>query len=262
MEHNRNEHCHARPPHSVRLVPPARGRTPVAPQGRGGGVRRGGRGRAAPGARLALGGGRGGGARARPAAARGAGALPRSAHRHATARRRCGLSARAGALGGPVRAAGGLRRGGGADARHHRLCASLRRRGRAGPRHRRGGGRYRPLGALRARRHARRRLGAGAIRGAGRGAGPVGRRHRAGGPRHPRPRRQTRRVAAAGGAGRGRPVTIAPPGQLHAALAPLPVAALRLPDGMAADLGRLGLRRIGDLADSRARRWGGASARR
>ena len=44
------------------------------------------------------------------------------------------------------------------------------------------------------------------------------------------------------------PVTIASPGQLHGALAPLPVAALRLPDGLAEDLARLGLRRIGDLA--------------
>src|SRR6056297_3571111 len=44
------------------------------------------------------------------------------------------------------------------------------------------------------------------------------------------------------------PVILAPPGQLHAVLAPLPVAALRLPGGLAGDLGRLGLRRIGDLA--------------
>lgn len=44
------------------------------------------------------------------------------------------------------------------------------------------------------------------------------------------------------------PVTIAPPGQVHGTLSPLPVAALRLPEGMAEDLARLGLRRIGDLA--------------
>jgi len=44
------------------------------------------------------------------------------------------------------------------------------------------------------------------------------------------------------------PVILAPPGQIHGALAPLPVAALRLPEGMEADLARLGLRRIGDLA--------------
>jgi len=50
------------------------------------------------------------------------------------------------------------------------------------------------------------------------------------------------------GPGAAAPVTIAPPGQLHAALAPLPVAALRISAEMAADLGRLGLRRIGDLA--------------
>ncbi|SEN43043.1 protein ImuB [Roseovarius tolerans] len=40
---------------------------------------------------------------------------------------------------------------------------------------------------------------------------------------------------------------IAPPGQMHAALAPLPIAALRLPEATLHDLGRLGLRRIGDL---------------
>ena len=40
---------------------------------------------------------------------------------------------------------------------------------------------------------------------------------------------------------------IAPPGQMHAALAPLPVAALRLPEATLHNLGRLGLRRIGDL---------------
>ena len=44
------------------------------------------------------------------------------------------------------------------------------------------------------------------------------------------------------------PVIVAPPGQLHAALAPLPAAALRLPGGLAGDLARLGLRRIGDLS--------------
>ena len=40
---------------------------------------------------------------------------------------------------------------------------------------------------------------------------------------------------------------IAPPGQTHSALAPLPVAALRLDGDVAAQLGRLGLRRVGDL---------------
>ena len=67
--------------------------------------------------------------------------------------------------------------------------------------------------------------------------------------------RATRARAAKRAAWQGRapqdsiePVTIAPPGQLHGLLAPLPVAALRLPDGLAEDLGRLGLRRIGDLA--------------
>ena len=57
-------------------------------------------------------------------------------------------------------------------------------------------------------------------------------------------RRTTRRAVSPPEA----PVTIAPPGQVHGALAPLPVAALRLPEGMAGDLARLGLRRIGDLA--------------
>ncbi len=67
--------------------------------------------------------------------------------------------------------------------------------------------------------------------------------------------RATRARAAKRGAWQQQPrrkqaaaVTLAPPGQLHGALAPLPVAALRLPEGMAEDLARLGLRRIGDLA--------------
>jgi protein ImuB len=42
--------------------------------------------------------------------------------------------------------------------------------------------------------------------------------------------------------------TIAPPGGARAALAPLPVAALRLPPQVSADLLRLGVKRIGDLA--------------
>ncbi|SPF79600.1 Y-family DNA polymerase [Pseudoprimorskyibacter insulae] len=53
---------------------------------------------------------------------------------------------------------------------------------------------------------------------------------------------------------------IAPPGQTHAALAPLPVAALRLPAKTSEDLARLGLRRIGDLTGqpraALARRFG------
>jgi protein ImuB len=49
-------------------------------------------------------------------------------------------------------------------------------------------------------------------------------------------------VVAAGGAAR-----IAPPGQAHGALSPLPVAALRLEADTVAQLSRLGLRRIGDL---------------
>lgn len=40
---------------------------------------------------------------------------------------------------------------------------------------------------------------------------------------------------------------IAPPGQTYGALSPLPIAALRLEPGIAAQLGRLGLRRVGDL---------------
>ena len=40
---------------------------------------------------------------------------------------------------------------------------------------------------------------------------------------------------------------IAPPGQNYSALGPLPVAALRLTDDTVAQLGRLGLRRVGDL---------------
>ncbi|MFB9149828.1 Y-family DNA polymerase [Roseovarius ramblicola] len=67
--------------------------------------------------------------------------------------------------------------------------------------------------------------------------------------------RATRARAARRGPGQGRaapgaraPLTIAPPGHVHTVLGPLPVAALRLPEGLADDLGRLGLRRIGDLA--------------
>lgn len=40
---------------------------------------------------------------------------------------------------------------------------------------------------------------------------------------------------------------IAPPGQAHGVLSPLPVAALRLEEATAAQLSRLGLRRVGDL---------------
>ncbi|MBU0723344.1 MAG: DNA polymerase Y family protein [Alphaproteobacteria bacterium] len=62
------------------------------------------------------------------------------------------------------------------------------------------------------------------------------------------------------------PGGVLPVGVARQALAPLPVAALRLPDGMAAALGRLGLRRIGDLMDlPRApltARFGDAVARR
>lgn len=46
----------------------------------------------------------------------------------------------------------------------------------------------------------------------------------------------------------GRPSRIAPPGQTRTTLGPLPVAALRLPPETAADLTRLGLRRIADLS--------------
>lgn len=53
---------------------------------------------------------------------------------------------------------------------------------------------------------------------------------------------------------------IAFPGQSRAALAPLPMAALRLPDDTLAQLARLGLRRIGDISDKPraplARRFG------
>ncbi|SLN62667.1 DNA polymerase IV [Falsiruegeria litorea R37] len=62
-------------------------------------------------------------------------------------------------------------------------------------------------------------------------------------------------VVAAGGGAR-----IGTPGQTYGALSPLPVAALRLDDATVAQLGRLGLRRIGDLLGqpraSLARRFG------
>ncbi|WP_043773458.1 Y-family DNA polymerase [Roseivivax isoporae] len=59
---------------------------------------------------------------------------------------------------------------------------------------------------------------------------------------------------------------IAPPGQAHGALAPLPVAALRLDADMVAQLARLGLRRVGDLIGQPraglARRFGTGLVRR
>lgn len=48
-------------------------------------------------------------------------------------------------------------------------------------------------------------------------------------------------------AGGGTALRIAPPGQSHGALGPLPVAALRLDPATLDQLGRLGLRRVGDL---------------
>jgi protein ImuB len=58
------------------------------------------------------------------------------------------------------------------------------------------------------------------------------------------------------------PARIAPPGHTRTALAPLPVAALRLDHDVVAGLARLGLRRIGDLAGmpraALARRFGRA----
>lgn len=58
---------------------------------------------------------------------------------------------------------------------------------------------------------------------------------------------------------------VVPPGGSGAALAPLPVAALRIDDGAATTLGRLGLKRIGDLYDlpraTLARRFGHGGAR-
>ncbi|WP_164660691.1 DUF6504 family protein [Tropicibacter sp. Alg240-R139] len=62
-------------------------------------------------------------------------------------------------------------------------------------------------------------------------------------------------VVTAGGGAR-----ISAPGQTYGALSPLPVAALRLDDATVAQLGRLGLRRVGDLLGqpraSLARRFG------
>ncbi|WP_297770704.1 DNA polymerase Y family protein [uncultured Roseovarius sp.] len=64
-----------------------------------------------------------------------------------------------------------------------------------------------------------------------------------------RSRATRRRHWERGGPGQGeaRRMEIAPPGQVYGALAPLPVAALRLPSAMVIDLGRLGLRRIAEL---------------
>ncbi len=59
---------------------------------------------------------------------------------------------------------------------------------------------------------------------------------------------------------KARTTRICPPGKTHSALAPLPIAALRLSDDTTAQLGRLGLRRIGDLTGqpraALARRFG------
>lgn len=64
----------------------------------------------------------------------------------------------------------------------------------------------------------------------------------------------------------GDPARIAPPGALHAALSPLPLAALRLPADTVAGLNRLGLRRIGDVLGTPraglARRFGRDLVRR
>ncbi len=49
-------------------------------------------------------------------------------------------------------------------------------------------------------------------------------------------------------AGERTPLCIAPPGQTRAAIAPLPVAALRLPETVALNIQRLGVQRIGELA--------------
>lgn len=58
---------------------------------------------------------------------------------------------------------------------------------------------------------------------------------------------------------RDRVQRIAPPGQTRTALAPLPVAALRLPPDVVADLSRLGIRRSRTWPASRAPGWPAAS---
>lgn len=72
--------------------------------------------------------------------------------------------------------------------------------------------------------------------------------------------RAARRRVAAQPPGAGPQTQIAPPGQLHAALAPLPLAALRLDEKTVAGLASVGLRRIGELAGmpraALARRFG------
>ncbi|WP_158292333.1 DNA polymerase Y subunit UmuC family protein, partial [Paracraurococcus ruber] len=54
-------------------------------------------------------------------------------------------------------------------------------------------------------------------------------------------------AAAAAGLARAGVEIVVPPGEEAVAIAPLPLAALRLPDGTIAALHRLGLRRVGDL---------------
>ena len=57
-----------------------------------------------------------------------------------------------------------------------------------------------------------------------------------------------------------KPNRIAPPGKAHSILSPLPVSALRISEDMAMNLGRLGLRKVGDLVGTPraalARRFG------
>jgi len=81
--------------------------------------------------------------------------------------------------------------------------------------------------------------------------------------------RAERRSPRLGGTGQGAPPPagrIAAPGRTRAAVDPLPVAALRLSEADVAALGRLGLRRIGDLAGqpraALARRFGRTLVRR
>ena len=164
----------------------------------------------------------------------------------------------------PWAAAEGAR---GAGARRHRLRASLRRRGGDGRPDRGRGGGLRPQPRARARRHARRGLGGGALRRGGELAGRM--------PATPSTRRRGRPARGpASGAGPGRrarsaavgaAARVVPPGETLARIGPLPVAALRLERAEVETLQALGLRRIVDLvraAAGAARPAGGAGGAR
>ena len=205
------------------------------------------------------GGGRGGGAPARHGARRRAGDPARARHPSRRPGRRRPHPRRAAALGRALLALG---RRGGAEALVLDVtgCAQLFG-GEAGlvDADRGRGGRLRLHPPPRPRRHPRRGLGGGALRGRERARPPMpatrSTRRRA-------PPARARRSGAGSAAGRRRRAPragaavpgIVPPGATLAHLGPLPVAALRLEPETVERLQALGLGRIGDARGAAARR--------